>query len=85
MISRNEGLKIAVLSLINAGPGIINVMVISVMFFLLFGILGVTYFKGCFYYCLMDNVPESLSVTTSFSCLNQGGEWINQDSSFDSI
>lgn len=60
MISRNEGLKVAVLSLINAGPGIINVLVISVLFFLLFGILGVTYFKGEFFSCHMDNVPNSL-------------------------
>ena len=87
MISRNEGLKIAVLSLINAGPGIINVMVISVMFFLLFGILGVTYFKGEFFHCLFDNVPENLQseVSTAFVCLNLGGEWMNSDSSFDSI
>jgi hypothetical protein len=46
MISRNEGLKIAVQSLINAIPGILNVLVISGLFFMLFGILGTNYFKG---------------------------------------
>lgn len=87
MISRNEGLKIAVLSLINAGPGILNVMVISVMFFLLFGILGVTYFKGEFYSCHMDNIPDGMQalVVTSFNCVNLGGEWLNSDANFDSI
>ena len=70
MISRNEGLKIAVTSLINAGPGILNVMVISVMFFLLFGILGVTYFKGEFFYCDTDNLPENLEIITSYDCVN---------------
>lgn len=46
MISRNEGLKIAVTSLINSLTGILNVSVISLLFFLLFGILGTNYFKG---------------------------------------
>jgi hypothetical protein len=56
MISRNEGLKIAVISLINAVPSIINALVIALLFFLLFAIFGTTYFKGKFYYCLTDNI-----------------------------
>jgi hypothetical protein len=46
MISRNPALKIAVQSLFNAIPGIVNVMVISVLFLMLFGILGVNFYKG---------------------------------------
>jgi hypothetical protein len=40
VISRNENLKIAVLSLLNSIPGIVNVMIVSLLFFILFGILG---------------------------------------------
>ena len=58
MISRNEGLKVAVLSIFNAIPGIVNVLVIAGLFFLLFGIFGTTYFKGRFYHCDMTNVLE---------------------------
>lgn len=56
VVSRNEGLKVAVLSLINAIPGILNVMVICALFFMLFGIFGTNYFKGQFFYCEMTNV-----------------------------
>jgi hypothetical protein len=58
MISRNEGLKVAVLSLINAIPGIINALVIALLFFILFGIFSTNYFKGKFYYCITDNISS---------------------------
>ena len=58
MISRNPGMKIAIQSLINAIPDIGNVMVVSLLFILLFSILGTNFYKGTFYKCLMDNVPE---------------------------
>lgn len=61
MISRNEGLKIAVTSLINSLSGIFNVMVISLLFFLLFGILGTNYFKGQFFNCKSDFVSYDIS------------------------
>mgnify|MGYP001306948496 CR=1 FL=1 len=60
MISRNPGLRIAVQSLINAIPDIGNVMVVSVLFLLLFAILGTNMYKGLFYTCLTDNVPDAL-------------------------
>lgn len=58
LISRNDGLKIAVISLINAVPSIINALVIAILFFILFAIFGTTYFKGRFYYCLKDNIID---------------------------
>ena len=60
MISRNEGLKVAVQSLINAIPGIVNVLVICVLFFMLFGIFGTNYFKGKLFYCVTTNVESEL-------------------------
>lgn len=62
MISRNEGLKIAVISLINAVPSIINALVIALLFFILFAIFGTTYFKGKFYYCMTDNIADMFNV-----------------------
>ena len=46
LISRNEGLKIAINSLIMSIPKIFNLMIVCIIFFLLFGIFGVNYFKG---------------------------------------
>jgi len=51
VISKNEGLKISIQSLIMAVPSIGNVVIISFLFFLIFGIVGVNYFKGELYYC----------------------------------
>lgn len=80
MVSKNEGLKLAVLSLMNSIPGIINALVIGLLFFLLFGIFGTNYFKGKFYYCYTDNISaisDISSIINKWDCLNQGGEWIN--------
>ena len=88
MISRNEGLKLAVLSLINAVPSIINALVISILFYILFGIFGTNYFKGTFYYCVTDNISSFTNVSdliTKWDCLNSGGEWINSIINFDNI
>ena len=51
MISRNEGLKLSVLSLIYSLPGILNVTVVSSLFLLLFGIFFLNILKGKFYHC----------------------------------
>lgn len=48
LISRNEGLKITINSLIKAIPNIINLVVLNWFFFLLFGILGTNLYKGFF-------------------------------------
>ena len=80
LVSRNDGLKIAVISLINAVPAIINALVIAVLFFFLFAIFGTTYFKGTFYSCLKDNITDFYpieQIQTKWDCLNGGGDWIN--------
>lgn len=51
VISKNEGLRLGVQSLIMSIPDILNVLVISLLFFLVFGIFSVNYFKGGFFYC----------------------------------
>lgn len=54
MISRNPGLKIAVNSLLNAIPFIGDVIVVSILFLLLFGILCTNFFKGALYSCQVN-------------------------------
>lgn len=51
MINRNEGLKIAVQALFKSIPSVANVLIICCLFFLIFGILGLNFFKGQFFYC----------------------------------
>ena len=81
VISRNQGLKISLRSLAAAIPGILNVSIISLIFFLIFGIIGVNYFKGRYYYCMLDHIPRNSYIIdyidTKWDCLSYGGEWKN--------
>ena len=58
MISRNEGLKIAVISLINAIPQLINALVIALLFYALFTNFATTYLKGHFFSYLTDTIEN---------------------------
>lgn len=62
MISRNQGLKIAVFSLMNSIPFLVDVMVVSILFLLLFAILCTNFYKGAFWSCVVgDNVTANMS------------------------
>ena len=51
VISRNEGLRISIRSLGIAMPGIFNIVIVSLLFHLIFGVIGINYFKGRYFYC----------------------------------
>ena len=51
LITRSESLKISIMSLVYAMPGIVNLAIVIFMFFLLFGIFFLNLFKGKFYSC----------------------------------
>ena len=51
MVSKNEGMKAVVNSLLKSIPPLLNVMLISLLFYLVFGILGVQFFKGAMSEC----------------------------------
>lgn len=55
IISRNEELKVAVRALFLAIPNVANVTIIMLLFFLIFGVIAVSYFKGKLYYCYGTN------------------------------
>ena len=89
MISRNEGLKLSVLSLIYSMPGILNVTVVSSLFLLLFGIFFLNILKGKFYHCQFpDEISDFINITsidTKYDCINHGGLWRNKAINFDDI
>ena len=51
MISRNEGLRLVVNSLLSSIPSMTNVMMVCLLFILIFAITGIDFFKGKFYSC----------------------------------
>ena len=46
LISRNQGLKLAVKTLISAIPNVINVAIVCLLFYLIFGIFFISTLKG---------------------------------------
>ena len=93
VISKNEALRIAVGSLFEAMPSIINGLIICSLFIFIFAIIGVNFFKGAFSKCIFDenkfendeiNILIS-SIDTSTDCLNNGGSWVNSRHNFDNV
>jgi Na+/H+ antiporter NhaB len=68
-------------------PNIFNILLIAALFFLIFMIIGVNFFKGLLYYCNTDMLPnaDSITIPDKWSCINFGAEWQNSDYSFDNI
>jgi hypothetical protein len=59
LIARNEGLKVAINSLIFSVPLMLNLLLVCFIFFVMFGVFGVNFFKGGFYSC--DDVDNEVT------------------------
>ena len=71
-------------------PNILNVLTIAVLFFMIFMVMGVVYFKGLLHDCYTDNFSslrniDKMPFVTKWDCLNVGGDWIGLESSYDGI
>lgn len=76
LLSRHEGLRVAIRALYHALPNILNITVIMMIFFLIFGVIAVSEFKGKFYFCSEDIETETV-IKSKWDCLNAGGLWDN--------
>lgn len=54
LLNKNRGLKLAITSLFNSLPAIVNLLLIMFFFVFLIGILSMTLFAGTMFYCLTD-------------------------------
>lgn len=90
VIGKNEGLKLALKTLIHGIPSIINVGIVAFIFYLIFGIFCVTFLKGKFYSCYTEHLEELRNslvedVETKLDCINTGGEWLNSVRHYDDV
>lgn len=78
-LKRNFGLKIQVVSLMKAIPGIANLLLISILILMIFGIQSIGLLKGTFFYCETENLPDYAEdrIMTKWDCLDYGGDWVN--------
>ncbi|CAF3513815.1 unnamed protein product [Rotaria sp. Silwood1] len=88
-LSRFEGIRVVVNALFGAIPSIFNVLLVCLVFWLIFSIMGVQLFGGKFYKCVYvdthDRVNISENVTNKIDCLNKNYTWENSRINFDNV
>ncbi|KAF3860392.1 hypothetical protein F7725_000647 [Dissostichus mawsoni] len=61
-LSRFEGMRVVVNALVGAIPSIMNVLLVCLIFWLIFSIMGVNLFAGKYYYCWNHTAEEYFPV-----------------------
>ncbi|XP_032546771.1 sodium channel protein type 5 subunit alpha-like [Chiroxiphia lanceolata] len=83
-LSRFEGLKVVVDALLGAIPSIFNVLLVCVVFWLPFNILGLKWFGKRFSKCILQKGDISL-INNKSDCVSHGGKWTNYPVNFDNV
>ncbi|XP_058889705.1 sodium channel protein type 2 subunit alpha-like isoform X2 [Acipenser ruthenus] len=89
-LSRFEGMRVVVNALLGAIPSIMNVLLVCLIFWLIFSIMGVNLFAGKYYHCVntTDGERFPISVVNNKSeclMLNQSARWKNVKINFDNV
>ncbi|XP_064924780.1 sodium channel protein type 3 subunit alpha isoform X2 [Columba livia] len=92
-LSRFEGMRVVVNALVGAIPSIMNVLLVCLIFWLIFSIMGVNLFAGKFYHCVNTTTGEMFDVSdvnnyTQCEELiknNQSARWKNVKVNFDNV
>jgi hypothetical protein len=74
-------MKTLVVALLESVGAIVGVVIVVVVVWLMFAILGVNFFAGKFFYCSLD----PYSNYTEAECLLNKGQWKRYDYNFDSV
>jgi Ion transport protein len=85
LIGRNEGLKVALRALVNTIPKVFTTTVIMILFYMIFAVVGVSFFKGKMFYCSEEISPVAFELVSKWDCLNAGGLWLNRVYNFDNM
>eukprot|EP00746_Dinoflagellata_sp_MGD_P164295 gnl/MRDRNA2_/MRDRNA2_92848_c0_seq1.p1 gnl/MRDRNA2_/MRDRNA2_92848_c0~~gnl/MRDRNA2_/MRDRNA2_92848_c0_seq1.p1 ORF type:complete len:1567 (+),score=269.87 gnl/MRDRNA2_/MRDRNA2_92848_c0_seq1:537-4703(+) len=72
VISRYENLKLVVNTLFKSGPEMLNLVIVGSLFFLIFGLFGLSYFKGAFNDCT-ENMVSAVTFATHLNASVAGG------------
>nr|XP_053767585.1 voltage-dependent T-type calcium channel subunit alpha-1G isoform X6 [Desmodus rotundus] len=82
VISRAQGLKLVVETLMSSLKPIGNIVVICCAFFIIFGILGVQLFKGKFFVCQGE---DTRNITNKSDCAEASYRWVRHKYNFDNL
>uniref|UniRef100_A0A8D0LBD0 Sodium channel protein n=1 Tax=Sphenodon punctatus TaxID=8508 RepID=A0A8D0LBD0_SPHPU len=61
-LSRFEGMRVVVNALVGAIPSIMNVLLVCLIFWLIFSIMGVNLFAGKYHYCFNETAEERYEI-----------------------
>ncbi|KAM3917127.1 sodium channel protein type 2 subunit alpha-like isoform 1-T1 [Leptodactylus fuscus] len=92
-LSRFEGMRVVVNALIGAIPSIMNVLLVCLIFWLIFSIMGVNLFAGKYYHCVNTTTGEMFldsEVNNRTECFqlikaNESARWKNVKVNFDNV
>uniref|UniRef100_A0A669QIU1 Sodium channel protein n=1 Tax=Phasianus colchicus TaxID=9054 RepID=A0A669QIU1_PHACC len=91
-LSRFEGMRVVVNALVGAIPSIMNVLLVCLIFWLIFSIMGVNLFAGKFGKCVNlteenSELDSSINDKTDCTAWNQTGKifWVNVKVNFDNV
>ncbi|XP_055922904.1 sodium channel protein para isoform X15 [Eupeodes corollae] len=86
-VSRWEGMKVVVNALVQAIPSIFNVLLVCLIFWLIFAIMGVQLFAGKYFKCVDDNhttISHEI-IPNRNACENENYTWENSAMNFDHV
>ncbi|XP_068184659.1 sodium channel, voltage-gated, type I-like, alpha [Antennarius striatus] len=90
-LSRFEGMRVVVNALLGAIPSIFNVLLVCLIFWLIFSIMGVNLFAGKFHVCINRTTDKAFlpsEVKNKNDCLDLGNDvarWKNLKINFDNV
>ncbi|KAK2839752.1 hypothetical protein Q5P01_013492 [Channa striata] len=89
-LSRFEGMRVVVNALLGAIPSIFNVLLVCLIFWLIFSIMGVNLFAGKYYHCVNKTtdknfLPSEVKNKTECLALGNATRWKNVKINFDNV
>ncbi|XP_056101961.1 sodium channel protein type 4 subunit alpha A [Rhinichthys klamathensis goyatoka] len=91
-LSRFEGMRVVVNALVGAIPSIFNVLLVCLIFWLIFSIMGVNLFAGKFYHCINTTTEERFPmdvVNNRSDCMalmhTNEARWVNVKVNYDNV
>ncbi|XP_078475469.1 sodium channel protein type 1 subunit alpha-like isoform X1 [Lampetra fluviatilis] len=91
-LSRFEGMRVVVNALVGAIPSIMNVLLVCLIFWLIFSIMGVNLFAGKYWKCVNTTDGEMMllsQVNNHSDCINVNSSgdlrWVNVKINFDNV
>ncbi|KTF72683.1 hypothetical protein cypCar_00042079, partial [Cyprinus carpio] len=91
-LSRFEGMRVVVNALVGAIPSIFNVLLVCLIFWLIFSIMGVNLFAGKFYHCINTTTEERIPmdvVNNMSDCMalmhTNEARWVNVKVNYDNV